>query len=110
MPLRKAEPPIIPRNRMEDFIDEVFHNYMELYEHHKRLVDKLHEIQRDQHPVINSVTAALYDAALNWREAYMEYIPNYPIAAYKIDNEMANNLPFKTFVDVCLSCLNICFR
>ena len=42
----------------------------------------------------------MFDAALNFREAYMEYIPNYPIAAYRIDEEMANNLPFKTFVDV----------
>lgn len=44
----------------------------------------------------------MFDAALNFREAYMEYIPNYPIAAYRIDDEMANSLPFKTFVDVSL--------
>jgi hypothetical protein len=43
----------------------------------------------------------MFDAALNWREAYMEYIPNYPIAAYRIDEEMGNNLAFKTFVEVC---------
>ena len=73
---------------------------MQLYVHHKRLVEKLHEIQREQHPNIHSITAAMYDAALNWREAYMEYIPNYPIAAYRIDEEMANNLAFRTFVDV----------
>ena len=100
VPLRKAEPPIIPRDRLEQFIEEVFHNYSELYEHHKKLVDKFHEIQREQHPKIHSITAAMFDAALNFREAYMEYIPNYPIAAYRIDEEMANNLPFKTFVDV----------
>lgn len=86
---------------MEEFIAEVFNNYLELHEHHKRLVDKFHEIQREQHPNIKSITAAMYDAALNWREAYMEYIPNYPIAAYRIDEEMGNNLAFKTFVEVC---------
>lgn len=42
----------------------------------------------------------MFDAALNFRDAYMEYIPNYPIAAYRIDDEMANNIDFKTFVDV----------
>jgi len=63
-------------------------------------VDDLHEIQREQHPRINSITAVTFDAALNFRDAYMEYIPNYPIAAYRIDEEMANNLAFKTFVDV----------
>jgi hypothetical protein len=99
-PLRTAEPPILPRDRLEEFIAEVFNNYMELYEHHQRLVDKFHEIQREQHPNIKSITAAMYDAALNWREAYMEYIPNYPIAAYRIDEEMGSNLAFKTFVEV----------
>lgn len=99
-PLRKAEPPIIPPDRLDQFIEDVFHNYHQVYEHHKKLVDDLHEIQREQHPHINSVTAAIFDAALNFRDAYMEYIPNYPIAAYRIDEEMANNLAFKTFVDV----------
>ncbi|KAH9479317.1 Rho1 guanine nucleotide exchange factor 1 [Psilocybe cubensis] len=102
VPLRSAEPPIIARDRLEQFIHDVFHNYDELYEHHKKLVDNLHEIQREQHPQIRTITAALFDAALNFREAYMEYIPNYPIAAYRIDDEMANNLPFKTFVDQCV--------
>ncbi|RDB18445.1 Rho1 guanine nucleotide exchange factor 1 [Hypsizygus marmoreus] len=99
IPLRTLEPPIIPRDRLEQFIQDVFHNFGELYEHHQKLVDKLQEIQREEHPVISTVTAALLDAALNFREAYMEYIPNYPIAAYRIDDEMANNLAFKTFVE-----------
>ncbi len=64
------------------------------------MVEQFH-IQQEEHPVIRSVTAAVYDAVLNFREAYMEYIPNYPIAAYRIDEEMANNLAFKTFVEVC---------
>ncbi|KAF9565910.1 Dbl-like domain-containing protein [Agrocybe pediades] len=102
VPLRSAEPPIISRDRLDQFIDDVFHNYAELFEHHKKLVENLHEIQREQHPHIRSVTAALFDAALNFRDAYMEYIPNYPIAAYRIDDEMANNLSFKTFVDQCV--------
>ena len=101
-PLREMDPPIIPRDRLEQFISEVFHNYAELHAHHRRMLEKLHEIQRDEHPVIRSVTAAIYDAVLNFREAYMEYIPNYPIAAYRIDDEMANNHNFKDFVEVCI--------
>ncbi|KAF4610695.1 hypothetical protein D9613_007108 [Agrocybe pediades] len=98
-PLRNAEPPIIPPNRLDQFISDVFHNYNELYAHHRRLVDMLHEIQREEHPRIRSITAAIIDAALNFREAYLEYIPNYPIAAYRIDDEMANNPMFKQFVE-----------
>ena len=30
----------------------------------------------------------------------LEYIPHYPIAAFRIDDEMANNPSFKAFIDV----------
>lgn len=68
--------------------------------HHRRLVETFHAIQREQHPTIRSVTAAMFDAALNFRDAYMEYIPNYPIAAFRIDDEMQTNPAFKAFVEV----------
>src|SRR5687767_14084050 len=99
-PLRSASPPIIPAERLDKFIDDVFHNYDELLQHHRKLVEAFHSVQREQHPVIRSVTDAMMDAALNFREAYMEYIPNYPIAAYYIDHEMENNPAFKAFVEV----------
>ena len=99
-PLRNAEPPIIDPGRLEQFLTDVFHNFIELHAHHRRLIDRLHEIQRDEHPRIRSITSAVLDAALNFREAYMEYIPNYPIAAYRIDEEIANNPAFKAFVTV----------
>jgi len=99
-PLRNADPPVIPPARLEKFLTDVFHNFNDLYAHHRRLVDRLHEIQRDEHPRIRSITPAVLDAALNFREAYMEYIPNYPIAEYRIGEEMANNPAFEAFVNV----------
>jgi len=99
-PLRSADPPIIPRERLDKFIRDVFHNIGELHTHHKRLLDRLFEVQREEHPVIKSVTAVMHDAVLNLRGAYLDYIPNYPIAEYRIDDEMANNPQFKAFVDV----------
>ncbi|KAG0704634.1 hypothetical protein DFH29DRAFT_911319 [Suillus ampliporus] len=100
--LREIDPPVIARDRLNSFIGDVFHNFAELHSHHRKLLDQLHEIQREEHPTIRSITAPMFDAALNFRDAYMEYIPNYPIAAYRIDDEMANNLEFKTFVDQCV--------
>lgn len=99
-PLKDTYPPIIPQERVNQFIKDVFHNFAELHAHHRKLVDEFQEIQREEHPRIRSITAALFDAALNFREAYMEYIPNYPIAAYRISNEMETNPAFKTFVEV----------
>ena len=99
-PLREMDPPIIPRERLPQFLQDVFHNFAELHAHHRKMLNTFHEIQREEHPVIRSVTAAVYDAVLNFHDAYMEYIPNYPIAAYRIDEEMANNAAFKQFVEV----------
>ncbi|ESK85040.1 signal transducer [Moniliophthora roreri MCA 2997] len=100
-PLRNAEPPIIPPDRIDQFINDVFHNFNEVYAHHRRMLEKFHEIQREEHPVIKSITAAVFDAALNFRDAYLEYVPNYPIAEYRIDEEMARNPAFKKFVEDC---------
>ena len=99
-PIMEAETPIIPPERQDQFLQEVFHNFEELVIHHKRLVETLHEIQLEQHPRITSITAAIFDAALNFREAYMEYIPNYPIATYRIEEEMRSNPDFRLFVQV----------
>ncbi|KAG6841126.1 hypothetical protein C0991_001695 [Blastosporella zonata] len=101
-PLRASDPPIIPRERLEGFINDVFHNYRELYEYHNELVKDFHRIQREQHPIIGSIIEPLTHAALQFRDAYLEYIPNYPIAAYRIDDEMASNPAFKAFVESCV--------
>lgn len=100
-PLRTIEPPVIPRDRLSAFITDVYHNFGALHAQHRKLLDRLHAIQRDEHPVINGVTAAIFDAALNWRDEYMEYITNYPIAEYRIVDESANNPAFKEFVEQC---------
>ncbi|KZT00585.1 Dbl domain-containing protein [Laetiporus sulphureus 93-53] len=100
-PLREMDPPIIPRDRLDQFIRDVFHNFAELHAHHRKMLHALHEIQREEHPLIRSITSPIYDAVLNFRDAYLEYIPNYPIAAYRIDDEMANNSSFKSFVEQC---------
>jgi RHO1 GDP-GTP exchange protein 1/2 len=99
-PLITANPPIIPPQRLKSFITDVFHNYAQLLSYHRRLLERLHQIQQEEHPLLNSITAALLDAFLNWRDAYLEYVPNYPIAAYRIAEERANNPQFKAFHDV----------
>lgn len=99
-PLTNADPPIIPHDRLQSFLNDVYHNYRDLLQIHRQLVNRLHEIQREEHPLIRSVTAPLLDAAFNFRDAYMEYIPNSPISHYRIDEEMQNNPAFKAFADV----------
>jgi hypothetical protein len=99
-PLCSVEPPIIPRERLSTFITDVFHNFGAIHLQHRKLLYRLHAIQQEEYPFINSVTAAIFDAALNWRDEYVEYITNYPIAEYRIVDEMGNNPAFKDFVEV----------
>lgn len=99
-PLQEIDPPIIDRERLPQFFQEVFSNIQDITMYHQRLVDQLHHIQREYHPRVPSVTAAVFDTALNFRDAYLEYIPNYPIAAYKIENEKEKNPAFKDFLEV----------
>lgn len=91
---------------MHTFIKEVFWNYLEILGHHRKLLERLHEIQREEHPFIRTIAAPILDAALNWRDAYLEYVPHYPIAQFRIQEELANNLAFKTFHDVRFGCLS----
>jgi RHO1 GDP-GTP exchange protein 1/2 len=85
--------------RLDAFITDVFHNYTQLLVCHRRLLKKLHRVQQEQHPILNSITSTLKDAFLDleWRNAHREYLSNYPIAAYCIAEELARNEAFKVF-------------
>jgi hypothetical protein len=95
-----ADPPVIPPQRLDQFITDVFHNVAVLAKHHRQLLDVLQHKQLDDHSAIHSVTVAVLDAFLGFRDAYLKYISNYPIAVYRIEEERRNNLRFKEFYDV----------
>jgi len=99
-PLQEADPSVIPRDRLPQFVQDVFGNIREITVYHQQLIEQLSNIQREYHPRIPSITAAVFDAALNFREAYLEYIPRYPVAAYRIEDELGKNPNFKFFHDV----------
>jgi hypothetical protein len=99
-PLREADRPIIERSRLEVFIDDAFHNYRSILDVHERLLADLHERQLEQHPNFGMVSDLMLNAVLHWHEAYMEYMPHYPIAKAKIDEEKARNPAFAAFLDV----------
>lgn len=69
-PLRKADPPIIRRGGADAFIDEVFGNLAEILSHHKIMLKALFERQREQHPLVNTLTDIVLDSAL-----FMVYVP-----------------------------------
>jgi hypothetical protein len=98
--LRSADEPIVDRLRLEIFLDDVFHNYRSLLEIHTDLLEKLHARQEEQHPRVGSVSDLIYDAALRWQDAIIEYGSHYPKAKYAWEQERRTNPKFATFLDV----------
>ncbi|KAH8084690.1 Dbl homology domain-containing protein, partial [Filobasidium floriforme] len=99
--LRSADEPIVDRLRLEIFLDDVFHNYRSLLEIHTDLLEKLHARQEEQHPRVGSVSDLIYDAALRWQDAIIEYGSHYPKAKYAWEQERRTNPKFATFLDQC---------
>lgn len=106
-PLREAEQPIIDRSRLDIFIHDVFHNYRNLLDVHRQLARDLQELQVQQHPQLGVIAEPILNAALNWHEAYMEYVPNEPIALAKVDEEKANNPAFRHFIEAVSTLRNV---
>lgn len=59
-PLLNTSP--IPQQRMKGYISEVFYNLDEILVHHRRMLDKLFELQRDQHPLITNFASIVLDS------------------------------------------------
>ena len=86
--------------RLEIFLDDAFHNYRSLLEVHQNLLENMQSRQIEQHPRFGMVSDLLLDAALNWQDAYMEYVTHYPIAKAKVQEEEAKNPKFAAFLKV----------
>lgn len=67
-PLRNASPPVISPERLPGFLSEVFWNLRDILVHHQRMLGELFVRQRDQHPLIQSVTDIILDS--------MPYVPH----------------------------------
>lgn len=102
--LRVAEKGIvIERTRLEIFLDDAFHNYRSLLEVHQNLLENMQNRQLEQHPRFGMVSDLLLDAALNWQDAYMEYVTHYPIAKAKVQEEELKNPKFAAFLKVSMA-------
>ncbi|KAG5219569.1 CNH domain-containing protein [Salix suchowensis] len=92
--LRASNPPVIPRQDLEDFIDDVFSNILDLRECNRRLLDVMYVRQREQHPVIQRIGDILLDAATEFRLAYPEYVGHLPLAEKRLKDETESNAEF----------------
>jgi RHO1 GDP-GTP exchange protein 1/2 len=100
-PLRMSQPPVLPLDKMEDFIDNVFGNILDLRECNRHLLEVLYVRQREQAPIIHGIGDIFLDAATEFRLAYPIYIGHFPIAEKRMKDEIENNPTFRLFIEVC---------
>ncbi|EPQ31558.1 uncharacterized protein PFL1_00891 [Pseudozyma flocculosa PF-1] len=101
-PSAAGDPPPLPIGPERDaFIAEVFGNHLELTAHIRQLVERLHVRQREENPIVQTIGDIFLGAALDWGDAYVQYLVHYPLAISRVKREMAINPRFKAFVETC---------
>ena len=101
-PLRLASPPVIPPEELDSFMDEVFHNILDLRDVNRRLLEVMEVRQREQYPIIQKIGDVFLTAATDFRSVYPIYVGNLPLAEKRLKDEMDRNAELRRFLDVCL--------
>ncbi|KAJ7707684.1 hypothetical protein B0H17DRAFT_1000886 [Mycena rosella] len=99
--LRSASPPIIRESFLNKFINEVFGTLTNWRVAHIPIhVSALFARQREQHPVVQSISDIILDTALkdDFRSSYEVYIKNYPLAESRHRKELKQNQDYQAFV------------
>ncbi|KAG6849784.1 hypothetical protein H0H93_005170 [Arthromyces matolae] len=99
--LEEASPPIIPPQHLRTFIDEVFGNLNHVLSQHQRLLAELFARQREQHPLVQTVSDIILDAVLktDFRSAYEAYIKHYPLSESFHRTELRRNVSYRRFME-----------
>ncbi|KAL2262140.1 hypothetical protein VTK26DRAFT_2340 [Humicola hyalothermophila] len=99
--LRAYQPPIIPANRMEKFLDAVFGKVDAVQQINKEhLLAQLKYRQQEQGPWIVGFSDLFREWIRKARPIYIEYCSSFPYASYLIRKEAARNLLFRQFLDM----------
>ncbi|TDL16579.1 hypothetical protein BD410DRAFT_822834 [Rickenella mellea] len=93
---------VMPPEQLQDYVKETFWNLDEIISHHQSMLGALFARQRDQHPLIQSVTDVILETVLNFRPAYDSYIKHYPIAEARHRTELKKNSRYQKFAQRCM--------
>ncbi|KAI0775224.1 hypothetical protein BD413DRAFT_534078 [Trametes elegans] len=91
----------VPQYRLKGFIQEVFFNVDEILAHHQRLLGALFSRQRDQHPLLQSLTDIILENSLHFGGAYEAYIKHYPLAEARHRSELRKSQRYQYFLQQC---------
>ena len=99
-PLRTADPAIIPYHEIDNFMDDVFHNILDIRDVNRRLLEVMEVRQREQFPLIQRIGDVYLSAATDFRNVYVEYVGNLPVAEKRLKDELEQNQELRIFVEV----------
>ena len=99
-PLRTAEPAIIPADQLDSFMEDVFHNILDLRDVNRRLLEVMAVRQREQYPIIQKIGDVFLTAAADFRIVYANYLGNLPVAEKRLKDETEHNADFRRFLEV----------
>ncbi|KAF8575974.1 hypothetical protein K439DRAFT_1419330 [Ramaria rubella] len=99
--LRQASPPILPPERLDGFVHEVFWNMNHVLAHHQRMLGSLFDLQREQHPILLSIGDRILDTVLKFQSEYESYIKHYPLAESLHRRELKANSYYRDFLEQC---------
>ncbi|CAJ0629675.1 8834_t:CDS:10 [Entrophospora sp. SA101] len=99
--LRNATPPIIPPERLEEFIKGIFCNVFDgILTDNKKMLHLLKTRQQQSH-VIEKIGDIFLECAQQFGHHYIKYNENFPFADYLVKNEKLKNHNFKEFLERC---------
>lgn len=98
--LRRANPPVMSPDALEEFIDEVFGNVLEVRECNRRLLESIVVRKREQAPIIQRIGDIFLNAAADFRKTYPIYVGHLPVAEKRVKDEAENNAEFRKFLEV----------
>ncbi|KAI1797140.1 hypothetical protein LXA43DRAFT_982888 [Ganoderma leucocontextum] len=90
-----------PDVRITSFISETFFNLNTILAHHQRMLGALFARQREQFPLVQSLTDIILDNSLLFRQDYEEYIAHYPLAEMRHRSEMRRNQRYQYLLQQC---------
>ena len=95
-----TDPPIIPPNQIDSFMEDVFHNILDIRDVNRRLLEVMEVRQREQYPIIQRIGDVFLTAATDFRDVYAEYVGNLPVAEKRLKDEMETNAELRRFLEV----------
>ncbi|KAH8118065.1 hypothetical protein DFH11DRAFT_1808798 [Phellopilus nigrolimitatus] len=84
--------------KTDEFVQHVFWNLSEVLSFHQRMLGSLFARQRDQHPLVQSVSDTILETALQFQPAYESYIKHYPLSEAQHRSELKRNPAYRAFL------------